>query len=164
MVVSLVVAVAENGVIGRENALPWHLPDDLRHFKRMTIGRPVIMGRKTFESIGRPLPKRMNIVVSRNKDFTADGVTVAHSLREALDLATRPSGNGEVAVIGGAALFAEALPLADRLYLTEVHDSPEGDVFFPEFDRSAWETVDEKPGEPDEQGRRTHTFLTLRRK
>src|SRR5579859_531301 len=117
MSLSLIVAVAENGVIGRDNALPWHIPEDLRYFKQVTSGKTVIMGRKTFQSIGRPLPNRVNIVVTRDPDFGAEGVTIAHSLDDALSKA----GDGEAMVIGGSSLFLEALPRADRFYLTEIH-------------------------------------------
>lgn len=134
---SLIVAVAENGVIGRDNALPWHIPEDLRHFKQVTSGKTVIMGRKTFQSIGRPLPNRTNIVVTRDPGFAADGVLAAHSLDEALAKA----GAGEAVVIGGSSLFAEALARADRFYLTEIRRAYEGDVHFPPWDRSDWREV-----------------------
>ncbi|KJS44362.1 MAG: hypothetical protein VR70_01705 [Rhodospirillaceae bacterium BRH_c57] len=165
MTMSIAVAVAENGVIGRNNALPWHLPDDLKWFKRVTLGKPVIMGRKTFESIGRPLPGRPNIVVTTTPDWSAEGVHAACSLDAAQALADTLKGlDGEVVVIGGARLFAEALHRADRLYLTEVHLQPEGDVHFPPFDRSEWQEVERTPGAPGPQGEQTHTFVVLHRK
>lgn len=165
MKVSIVVAVAENGVIGRNNALPWHLPDDLKWFKRVTLGKPVIMGRKTFESIGRPLPGRPNIVVTTTPGWSAEGTLTARSLPEAFALAAPLQGpDEEVAVIGGARLFAEALDRADILYFTEVHLSPEGDVRFPPFDRSDWQEIERIPGAPGPQGEQTHTFVALRRK
>jgi dihydrofolate reductase len=144
---SLIVAVAENGVIGRDNALPWHIPEDLRYFKQVTSGKTVIMGRKTFQSIGRPLPNRLNIVVSRDAGFSAEGVLVAHGLDEAL----AKSGGGEAVVIGGSSLFAEALQRADRFYLTEVHRAYEGDVRFPDWDRAAWAETARRDvaGDPD---------------
>lgn len=133
-IVSLIVAVAANGVIGAANRLPWHLPADLRYFKATTLGRPVIMGRRTFESIGRPLPGRVNIVVTRSPERGVPGCVTADSLAAAYAAA----GGGEVFVIGGAALFAEALPHADRLYVTEIHAPFDGDVRFPDVDRGRW--------------------------
>lgn len=132
---SLVVAVARNGVIGRDNTLPWRLPSDLAHFKRVTMGRPVVMGRRTYESIGKPLPGRKNIVVTRNKDFHAPGCTVVGSLDEAWRAA---EGAEEVSVIGGTTLFEETLPIADTIHLTEVEADVEGDTYFPSLDRSQW--------------------------
>jgi len=135
MIRSLVVAKARNGVIGRDNRLPWRLPADLAYFKRVTMGHPVIMGRRTWESIGRPLPRRLNIVVSRNPAYDARGATVVSSLADAW----RAAGEAEEAcVIGGTSLFAEALPTADRIHLTEVDADVAGDTFFPPFDRSGW--------------------------
>ena len=130
----IIAAVAQNGVIGVDGDLPWRLPEDLKHFKRTTSGHPIIMGRKTYESIGRPLPKRHNIVITRNPDFEAPGCTVVHSLDAALEVAWAE--DDEVWVIGGAGLYAAALPRATRLELTEVHRSVPGDTFFPEFDRT----------------------------
>lgn len=134
---SLIAAVAENGVIGNKGALPWRLPDDLAHFRRTTLGKPVVMGRRTYESLGRPLPRRTNIVVTRNPDFAAaaPNVRVAHSLDAALVLAAEAP---EVVVIGGAMLYAEALPAARRIYLTRVYGRPAGDVYFPELNRAEW--------------------------
>ena len=127
--------MSRNRVIGRDNRLPWRLPADLAYFKRVTMGHPVIMGRRTWESIGRPLPGRQNIVVSRNRDYSAPGATVVGSL----DAAWRAAGAVEEAcVIGGTSLFAEALPEADRIHLTEVEAEVEGDTYFPPFDRSQW--------------------------
>jgi len=141
---AVIVAAAENGVIGRNNALPWHLPQDLRYFKRVTMGKPIVMGRKTFESIGRPLPGRTNIVITRNPDFAAEGVRVVGSLDEALRLAgdiALIDGAQELVVIGGAGIYKAAIPRADRLYITEVHASVEGDAFLPEIDWAHWHEV-----------------------
>jgi len=132
---SLVVAVARNGVIGRDNRLPWRLPDDLAYFKRVTMGNPVIMGRRTYESIGKPLPGRKNIVVTHNAAYEAPGCTVVHSLGDAWRAA---EGAEEACVVGGTTLFEEALPTADVIHLTEVEAEVEGDTYFPPFDRSAW--------------------------
>jgi len=135
MIRSLVVAVARNGVIGRGKRLPWKLPEDLAYFKKVTMGHPVIMGRRTYESIGKPLPGRENIVVTRNPDYRAPGCTVVTSLEGAWQAA----GNArEVCVIGGTSLFEETLPIADRIHLTEVEADVEGDTFFPPFDRGEW--------------------------
>lgn len=130
--------MTEDRVIGRNNALPWHLTEDLQLFKKRTLGHAVVMGRKTFESIGRPLPGRRNIVVTRNEDWRSDGVEVAHSLRAALALV---DGGEEVFVIGGAQLYAAALPGATRIYLTEVHADVPGDTLFPPLDMAQWRLV-----------------------
>lgn len=138
---SVIVAAAENGVIGRGNALPWHLPQDLRYFKRVTMGKPIVMGRKTYESIGRPLPGRTNIVITRNPEFQAEGVKVVSSLEEALSLAADIAlidGVRELVVIGGAEIYRAAIPRADRLYITEVHASVEGDASLPDIDWTNW--------------------------
>ncbi len=158
MIVSLVVARAANGVIGRDGGLPWHLPADLKHFKALTLGKPIVMGRRTFASIGRPLPGRHNIVLTRGA-WSADGVTVVPDLAAALAAAgTVP----EVAIIGGAAVYAAALPLADRVYLTEVHAAPAGDTVLPPFDAAAWtETArEDHAAEGDAPG---FSFVTLER-
>ena len=135
MIRSIVVAVARNGVIGRDNRLPWKLPKDLAYFKRVTMGHPVVMGRRTWQSIGKALPGRLNIVVTRNPSLEAPGATVVASLDEAWKAAGDAA---EVSVIGGTSIFREALPIADRIHLTEVEADVEGDTFFPEFDRGEW--------------------------
>lgn len=132
---TLIVARARNGTIGRDNTLPWRLPEDLQHFKRTTMGAPVIMGRKTWDSIGRPLPGRRNIVVSRNQDLKLEGAEVAASLEDAQRLCV---GVEQVFLIGGAQLYAEALPSADRLIVTEIDADIAGDAFFPAVDRARW--------------------------
>ena len=131
--VAIVVAVANNGVIGRGNALPWDLPDDLQHFKRTTMGRPIIMGRKTFESIGRPLPGRLNIILTRDSAWQAPGVSVATSMQQAIDIAEDQAlidGADSVVVIGGAEIYRQALPFTSRVFLTRVHGDVQGDAFF----------------------------------
>ncbi|MEH6583658.1 MAG: dihydrofolate reductase [Halioglobus sp.] len=141
MRLSIIVAVAENGVVGKNNALPWYLPADLQYFKRTTLGKPIVMGRKTYESIGRPLPGRTNIVVTRNSRYAADGVRVVGSMEEALELAADIAvidGQEELMVIGGAAVYAAAMPMADYLYVTEVHAAVDGDAYFPAIDWSQW--------------------------
>ncbi|HSI91251.1 MAG TPA: dihydrofolate reductase, partial [Adhaeribacter sp.] len=135
--IALVVAMAENRVIGKNNQLIWHLPADLKHFKNLTTGHPIIMGRKTFESIGKPLPNRTNIIVTRQEDFSAEGCLVAHSLNEALMMAQQL--DSDIFVIGGAEIYRQAMFLADTIYLTEVHHSFDGDTFFPEIDTVLWQ-------------------------
>ena len=137
----LVVAVAENGVIGLRGKLPWKVKADLRLFRRVTMGKPVVMGRRTYQSIGKPLDGRANIVVTRNREFAVEGVKVAYSLSEAIRLAeaaARRLGAGEICVIGGGEIFLETLPRAERLHLTEVKATPEGDVSFPPVDEGEW--------------------------
>jgi len=133
--VAIIAAVAANGVIGNGNAIPWHLPSDFAHFKRMTVGKPLIMGRKTFESIGRPLPNRTNIVVTRQEGYQPDGVLVISSFEAALEHAqeiARADRANEVMIGGGAEIYAQALAIADRLYITHVGAMPEGDAYFPQ--------------------------------
>ncbi len=154
----LVAAVAENGVIGRDNALPFRQSSDLKRFKALTIGKPVLMGRKTFVSIGKPLPGRTNIVVSRDPGFTPDGVIVVRDLEQALAVArddAQRRGVDEIAVIGGTDIFTQLLPLADRLEITHVHARPEGDTYFPPIDATQWHPVarsDHPAGPQDEAG------------
>lgn len=144
MIVSLIVAMSENRVIGKDNALPWHLPEDLKRFKRITTGHCVIMGRKTHESIGKLLPNRTNIILTKDESFRAPGATLARSFDEAI----RRSSGKEIFIIGGAEVYREALKRADRIYLTLIHDQIVGDAFFPEFDEAAY-TVTERKDFPD---------------
>lgn len=140
--ISLIAAVGENGVIGRDNDLPWHIKSEFKYFKATTLGKPVVLGRKCYESLGgKPLPGRANIIVTRNKDYAAPGAHVVQSLEDGLKLAAdlaQKDGKDEVFVAGGAEIYRLSLPHADLLYLTEVHMKPEGDIFFPDFDRNAW--------------------------
>lgn len=136
--VSVIAALAKNRVIGIENRLPWRLPEDLAHFKALTLNHPILMGRKTFESLGRPLPGRTNIVITRNADYRRDGCLVADSIPAAIALCEDAD---EVFFIGGAELYAQVIPLADRLYLTEVDIDAQGDAWFPDYDRSAFREV-----------------------
>lgn len=148
MRVVLIAAMAENRVIGVEGRLPWKLPEDLKRFKRLTMGHAIIMGRKTWDSLGRPLPGRENVVVTRQKAFAAPGATVVHSLDEAL-AHVRARGETEAYVIGGGELYTQALPLADRLELTLVHGTFDGDTRFPEYDAGAWREVSREEGQSE---------------
>ncbi|OBW99607.1 dihydrofolate reductase [Gallibacterium genomosp. 1] len=156
---SLIVAMSKNRVIGRDNQMPWHLPADLAWFKKNTLGKPVIMGRKTFQSIGRALPNRKNIVLSR-QGFQADGIEVVSDLSQALALI---KGENEVMIIGGGHLFAETLPIADRLYLTEIDAELQGDTFFPEIDPMVWKTNFIETRAVDDKNSYTLTFKILER-
>ncbi len=141
---SMMVAKASNNVIGRDNKLPWYLPNDLKYFKQVTFGKPVIMGRKTWESLKGPLPGRTNIVITRQPDYLADGAKVVASLDDAVAMAENVAfieGQEEAVIMGGAEIYSLALPQAERLYLTEVHANVEGDTFFPEYDASEWQQI-----------------------
>lgn len=143
MIISLIAAVSENGVIGKDGGIPWRLPADLKLFKRLTMGHHLVVGRKTFASIGKALPGRKMIVLTRQKDYQPEGCQppacrVAHSLSEAIEIA-RTAGEDEIFIAGGAAVYAQSLPLADRLYLSQVHAEVEGDTFFPPFDPDNWQ-------------------------
>jgi dihydrofolate reductase len=153
--ITLVVAVADNGVIGRDNALPWHLPADLKHFKQVTMGKPIVMGRRTFESIGKPLPGRQNIVVTRDPNYQRDGVIVVHGVDAALDAAAEAP---EIMVIGGAELFRLFLPRAGRIHLTRVHGEIAGDVRWPDLDPREWKVVAREPYEADDRHAYSMTF------
>jgi dihydrofolate reductase len=160
MKLSLIVAMADNHVIGHNNRLPWHLPADLKHFRAITLGKPVLMGRKTWESIGRPLPGRTNIVITRNADYLAADCVVVHSLDEAL----RAAGSAaEVMVIGGAELYRQALPQADTLYLTLVHGEFEGDTRFPDWQPDDWRETKRIDHGPDDRNPHAYSFITLER-
>lgn len=156
MIVSLIVAIDEDNGIGKDNKLPWHLPADLKHFKTLTTGRTIVMGRKTFDSIGKPLPNRRNVIISRQKDLAAEGAEVVQSLREAFDLCANEN---EVFIIGGAQIFEYAMPLANTLYLTLIHHTFEADTFFPEIDRRNW--IEEQRSEhvPDDKNKYPYTFI-----
>jgi dihydrofolate reductase len=161
-VISLIWAMDENRVIGKDNQLPWHLPEDLKFFKRMTMGHPIAMGRKTHESIGRLLPGRENIVITRQKDYQCDGCTVLHSVQELVDYAAKKK--EEVFVIGGAEIFKEILPFADRLYWTQIYHKFEGDTFFPELNMDEWELISKEKGMKDEKNPYDYEFLIYKRK
>jgi dihydrofolate reductase len=163
---AIVVAVADNGVIGRNNQLPWRLPNDLQYFKRVTLGKVVIMGRKTFESIGKPLPNRTNVVISRQPHFIADGTIVVQSLSQGMEFARNnalASADGEVMVIGGAQIYTESLPLTQRLYLTQVHGEIAGDAFFPVINWREWKEVRRERHSADEKNPYDYSFVVLDR-
>lgn len=160
--IAIVVAVAENNVIGKDNQLIWHLPADLRFFKNLTMGHPIIMGRKTYESIGKPLPGRTTVIITRQQDFEAPGCIVVNSIDEAI--AKAQTIDQDVYIIGGAEIYKQALAKTDTIYLTRVHHTFDGDTFFPELDGADWEVTSEEKHEPDEKNKYSYSFITLKQK
>lgn len=158
--ISLIAAMAENRVIGINNRMPWHLPADLRHFKALTIGKPIIMGRKTWESLPGLLPDRPHIVVTHQPNYQAEGCQVVHSIDEALAAAGDVS---EVMIVGGAAFYSAMLPQADRIYLTRVETTVEGDAFFPDCNPAQWQITAQEKHAADEKNLLPYSFLTLER-
>ena len=158
--ISIIVAVAENGVIGSDNRLPWHLPDDLKRFKALSLGKPIVMGRRTFDSIGRPLPGRTNIVISRHSGLAIEGVRVVHSLDAALAAAGSVP---EIVVIGGAEIFRQVLPRTNTIHLTRVHAQVAGDVVFPELDPAQWRETAVEHHPADARHAHALSFVTLQR-
>jgi dihydrofolate reductase len=161
MKISVIAAMSRNRIIGSDGALPWHLPDDLARFKSITTGHTVIMGRKTFESVGKPLPNRRTIVITRNNDYQCASVFIAHSLDEALDHAARED---EVFILGGEAVYRIALPRADCLYLTIIHATIEGDTYFPTLDFDDWKLVEDERYEPDDRHAYAFSFRRYERR
>jgi len=164
---SLMVAKASNRVIGRNNKLPWYLPNDLKYFKQVTFGKPVIMGRKTWDSLGKPLPGRTKIVITRQTDFQAEGAKVVATLDEAVTLAENVAfieGQDEAVVMGGAEIYALALPKTDRLYLTEVHAEVDGDTWFPEYDTSEWKEIGREDFPAEGPNPYDYSFVVYERK
>ncbi|MHB8207869.1 dihydrofolate reductase [Mucilaginibacter sp.] len=159
MIVSIIVAIGENHAIGKNNQLLWHMPNDLKHFKDITSGRTIIMGRKTFDSVGKPLPRRRNIVVTR-QDITIPGCKVVKSIEDGLALC---KDEDEVFIGGGAEIYKLAMHLTDRIYLTIIHKSFDADTFFPEIDKSEWKEVKRENFEPDEKNPLPYSFITLER-
>ncbi len=159
--IALIAALSDNQVIGRDNRLPWHLPADLRHFKRLTLDKPIVMGRRTWESLPGLLPRRTHIVVTGNRDYRADGCILVHSIEEALEAAAAAP---EVMVIGGQTLYEQTLPLADRLYLTRVHVTLPGDAFFPGYDPGEWREVAREDHRADADNPYDYSFVTLERR
>lgn len=158
--ISIIAALSENRVIGHRNRLPWHLPADLRHFKGLTVGKPIVMGRRTWESLPGLLPNRLHIVVTADRAYRAEGCLLVHSLDQALEAA---AGVPEVMIVGGATLYAQILPRAQRMYLTLVHANLAGDVFFPDFDNREWRELERESHAEDERNLYPYTFLTLQR-
>ena len=164
MKISMIAAMAHDRVIGLDNQMPWHLPADLAHFKRVTLGKPVLMGRKTFESIGRPLPGRRNLVISRNPGFKAPGIEVFSSIDEVLATLSEAEAPDELMVIGGGHLYGQLLPRADSLYLTRIDLAVAGDTRFPAFEEDEWHCVERDPHEPDEKNPHPYCFETWQRR
>ena len=163
MKLSLLAALSTNNVIGRDNEVPWRLSTDLKRLKAMTMGHHVIMGRKTYESVGRPLPGRTNVVITRQESYAPEGVTVVHSLEDAVRIAAR-AGDDEAFILGGAEIYAQAMHRADRMYLTRVHAEVEGDTWFPDFDDvSEWHLIDAEHFDADEKNEYPFSFLTYER-
>jgi len=162
-IISAIAAMAENRIIGKNNQLPWHLPADLKHFKAVTTGHPILMGRKTYDSIGRPLPNRTNIILTRNPSVDIPGCKVVTSIQEAIQLASNENVQ-ELFIIGGAEVYRQLLPQIQRLYLTIVHQNFDGDAFFPELDAKEWREVSRERHEPDEKNAYAYSFVRLERR
>ena len=160
MNINLIVAIDEKNGIGKNNLLPWHLPADLKHFKTITTGHPIIMGRKTFDSIGKALPNRRNIVISRNAGLIIPGVELCDSLNNAIELCKDEK---DVFVIGGAQIFEQALPVANILYLTIIHEDFDADVFFPEINMNEWNEVEKNLHQPDEKNLYSYSFIKYKK-
>ena len=159
--INVIVAKASNNVIGAKNDLIWHLPNDLKHFKNLTSGHPIIMGRKTFESLGRPLPNRTNIVITRDKNWQGENVEKEFSLEKAIESAKKI--NEDIYIIGGGNIYKQAMEFADVLYITEVHHEFEGDTYFPEIDEEIWEEVDRENFMKDEKHPYAYSYVTYKR-
>lgn len=161
MHISIIAAMSENRVIGKDNKLPWHLPADLKRLKSLTIHKPIIMGRKTFLSLGKPLPHRHHIVITRDKNFNVpEGVSVVFSLQDAIDKAKQDK-TDEIIIFGGAEIFRKSLPLVTRMYLTIIHKTMEGDTYFPEWNHSEWHEISREKFSADEKNQFDYTFLVL---
>jgi len=160
MDISIVVAMSSNSLIGREGGLPWRLSEDLKHFKSITMGKPIVMGRLTYESIGRPLPGRENIILTRDPEYKAEGCTIIHQLDQ---MKSSASDADELMIIGGAQLYLETLPMANKLFVTEVHAELDGDTFFPDLDRSQWREIERQRFKADEKNDFDFSFVVLER-
>ena len=163
MLISFVVAATENNVIGKNNDLPWSLPDDMKFFVRTTRGHHILMGRKNLESFGKLLPKRTNIIITTKKDYQFEGAVVKHSIEEGIQFA-KDRGEKELMIIGGGEIYRQTLPITDRIYLTRIHTELEGDTFFPELDRNEWKEVSSEYHPADENHKYDFTFKVLERK
>ena len=161
--ISLIVAASENNAIGKGNAMLWHLPEDLKFFKNTTWGMPVIMGRKTFEAVGKPLPGRTNIIVTSNPNWQAENTITTTSIENAIKVANETNAK-EIFITGGGEIYKQTLPIADKVYLTRVHTTIDGDAFFPEMDINTWEVDFEKHVKADEKNKLDMTFQTWKRK
>ena len=159
--INIVVAKASNNVIGAKNDLIWHLPNDLKHFKSLTSGHPIIMGRKTFESVGRPLPNRTNIVVTRDQNWNAEDIEIASSLQKAIEAAKKI--DDDIYILGGGNIYKQAIEFTDVLYITEVHHEFDGDTYFPEIDSDEWEEVEREDFKKDEKHLYAYSFVTYKR-
>lgn len=167
MIISIIAAVGHNKVIGNKNSLPWNLPVDLEYFKKMSLGKPIVMGTKTFESIGRPLPSRFNIVLAQSADYSAKGCQVAHSIPEAIGLAEKSDlgqKSNELMVCGGRSVYEQFLPLADKMYLTFVEGDFEGDVYFPDYDLEEWQETERTFRLADEQNPYNLNFVVFEKR
>jgi dihydrofolate reductase len=162
MVIAMIAAMADNRVIGIDNRLPWKLPADMQWFRKHTLGKPIVMGRKTWESLSGPLPKRLNIVLTRDTSYQADGAVVVHDVDTALEMAARQA--DEVMIIGGASFYAEMLPRTRRLYLTYIHANVEGDAWFPDIDMAQWREVEREDHSQDENNPHDYSFVILERR
>jgi dihydrofolate reductase len=162
MNISCVVAVANNKVIGKDNDIPWYLPADLKYFKKITLDHHILMGRNCYESIGRPLPKRTNVIITRDPFFIASNCLIAHSIEEALEMAY-DNGEEEAMIIGGGTIYDQTKDLWDKLYITEVDLNVDGDIFFPEIDYSKWNLQSEEPHQPDDKNEHSYTFKMYER-
>ena len=163
MIISLVVAAAKNNGIGKDGKMPWHLPNDMKHFKNVTWGLPVIMGRKTYESLGKPLPGRTNIIITRQQYQAAEGVFVVHDIKEAMAAAAETDAK-EAFVIGGGEIYRQTLPVTQRIYLTRVHTTIEGDTYFPEISESEWNLLSQLDFTADEKHAYAYSFQVWQRK
>lgn len=161
MIISIIVAMADNMIIGDKNSLPWNLPADMEYFRKTTLGKPIIMGAKTFESIGKALPNRKNIILSYDKNYKAEGCSVVTSIEQALE---EVGEDEEVMIAGGASVYKQFLPLADRLYLTFIHHDFKGDTYFPEFDINQWKEIKRIDNKPDIKNIYPYSFVVLERK
>lgn len=162
MIVSMIVAASQNDVIGKDNQLPWHMPADMKYFKQMTSGHCIIMGRKTFDALGKPLPNRTNIIITRQEDFTMEGCVVVNQLQAAVD-AARDMGETECFIIGGGDIFIQALVWTDKIYLTRIHHEFEGDTFFPALNKGDWKETAAEKHLPDEKNKYAFSFLVYER-
>ena len=161
MKISLIAAMANNRIIGHDNKMPWHLPADLKHFKQVTMGKPVIMGRKTFESIGKPLPGRQNIIITRQSGLALNGCDIVHSIEDAIALVKNID---EVMIIGGGTIYESMIDKADRLYITLIELEADGDTQFPAWNEDEWSIIDEEPHLADDKNPYNYRFITLERK